>query len=825
NSDMTLVAHYEIQDFIAVFDASSVNTYAYESTANYPFPADLAWDAERNATAQVVRLSDGTKLWTKDSGTPVVRNRESVVLAGINGLYQNGFDTRQIAFQYAFSTKKFTSATFTADMAAKNMANKNWKVQASTDGTTFTDLVSEGTSWAMTANVVQPISFALPAELMQKDLVTLRFVGVGDELLSSAYTVEGKWLDVDYYTHSESGIGNVYITGEAEVEEDPDAPVVTSTIPVDGDTGVSATGNITISYNERIEAGPVNTAATLNGETITPTWNSRSVNFQYVGLDYGKTYTFTMPAGYVQDKSGNTAEGVTLTFTVMDRHKPEARTFNAIVDASLDADKIEATADMPAQYKKIQDAINDAPSANEKPYLIYIKEGYYSDPNQTFADSYGFIMKDGTKVTIEGGKSQYDDCKIINVNKPNIHLIGQAVDKVTIASDRLDGQLGDGSRPWYHINAGATLEVQANGTDFYMENVTLDNENWTKLKLAGPQALAANVSADRAAFNNCNIRSYQDTYYNGGDFNRTFIHKSTIEGAVDFIYGSSDVWFEGCRLNINRDKGGYIVAPNHSQNVRWGYVFNNTVITTDYASDPAKWQVYLGRPWHNSPKTVFLHTQMELTPYAGYWYETMGGLPVLWAVYDIWDKNGNKLSEESIDTYYYIEDGQKITGKAKNYLTAEEVAEYTVTNVMAGDKTISATGYWNPLPIVEKTATPDVSANGNVASWEADEYAICYVVTVNGKAVAFPTEPIYTGKDGDVVTVQSVNEYGALSDVSEPVTLSSSTGISSHNADASDTWKLSDTIYNLSGQKVSANYRGLVIKGGKKVIVKVGSIN
>jgi hypothetical protein len=34
---MELVANYEVQDFIAVFDASSNQSYAYATTAGYPF--------------------------------------------------------------------------------------------------------------------------------------------------------------------------------------------------------------------------------------------------------------------------------------------------------------------------------------------------------------------------------------------------------------------------------------------------------------------------------------------------------------------------------------------------------------------------------------------------------------------------------------------------------------------------------------------------------------------------------------------------------------------------------------------------------------------
>ena len=795
NSDMELVAHYEVQDFVAVFDASKVQSYAYTTTAVYPFAADVTWDEQRHATAAVVKVGDGSLAYTKDGGTPVVRNREGVVLSGINGLYQNGYRTTDIAFQYQFSTKGFTDVRMEGVMAAKNMASKNWKALYSTDGVNFTQI--DGAQWEMTANVSHDVSISLPAAANGQEQVYVRITGDGDDMLSTAYPFDQQFDGLDYCSHSESGVGNLYVLGTAEVEADNEAPVVTGTLPANQATGISATGRITISYNERIQNAGSNEPATLNGEPLSPQWSSRSVSFDYFNLTYGETYTFQLPDGYVEDRSGNKGGAVTLVFTVMERQQPVARTFDAIVDGSLTVD-VAATDVLPAQYRRIQDAIDAVPTSNDRPWLIFIKEGYYNDPNTSFNGGYGFRYtnpsdaNDNTTEQISGGQTQYDECRLIHVNKPNIHLIGQATDKVTIAGDRLDGACADRTRPWYHVNAGATMEIQAGAKDFYMENVTVDNENWTKKQMAGPQALAMNISADRTVINNCNVRSYQDTYYSSGTHNRQLWHKSTIEGAVDFIYGDGDVYFESCRLNINREKGGYIVAPSHvAANTRWGYVFNNTTITTDYAGDPSTYQIYFGRPWHNQPITVFLHTQCEVGTYDGYWYETMGGLPALWAVYDIWDKNGNKMSETSRSEYWMWNEGktEKITGMAKNFLTDEEAATYTIANVFAGDKTSNAeTGVWNPLPIIEKTAAPVPVAGDGEVSWEAVPYAICYVVTVNGKVVAFPTaNSIQNLKTGDVVTVQAVNEHGALSDMSQSVTVSTATGITTLNVDCNAT--------------------------------------
>ena len=399
------------------------------------------------------------------------------------------------------------------------------------------------------------------------------------------------------------------------------------------------------------------------------------------------------------------------------------------------------------------------------------------------------------------------------MNKPNIHLIGQGADVVTIATDRLDGGCNDPSRVWYHVDAGAALEVQPQATDFFMQGVTIDNENWTLKHMEGPQALCMNITSDRAVFDEVRARSYQDTYKSNGTYNRQFFHNSVIEGGVDFIYGSGDVWFENCTLDINRKSGGYIVAPNHPAATRWGYVFNNTTITTSYSTIPEDYQVYLGRPWHETPVTVFLHTKMEVKPYDGYWYPTMGGIPRLWAVYDIFDRNGYAMSEYSIEDYYYTDNGQTITGKAKNYLTDDEAATYTIANAMAGDGSNSSSGVWNPLEVVEKTAIPVLSTSDTKVKWQADEYAICYVVTVNGHVEAFTTTPEYTAKAGDKVTVQSVNVHGALSESSQPTEIA--TGI--HTID--NTSHADQPTYNLMGMPVNdMKHGGVYIRNGKKLI-------
>jgi hypothetical protein len=81
------------------------------------------------------------------------------------------------------------------------------------------------------------------------------------------------------------------------------------------------------------------------------------------------------------------------------------------------------------------------------------------------------------------------------------------------------------------------------------------------------------------------------------------------------------------------------------------------------------------------------------------------------------------------------------------------------------------------------------------------------VVTVNGKPIAFPTEPkIENLHAGDVVTVQAVSENGALSDMSQPVTITTATGIN-----AVGQFSAPSAIYTLGGHRLSAMKHGLNI--------------
>ena len=585
-----------------------------------------------------------------------------------------------------------------------------------------------------------PKEFALPADANDQERVHIRWMpDRSSEKVGVASDYDG------------TSIAEIFVLADAGALADEHATLVSSN-PTEGATGITRNGSIILNFDKKIKAGTG--SATLNGETLVPIISGKSAIFKYGGLDYNTKYTFVMPENVLTSRSGNAVGKMEITFTTMERQQPEARLYDAVVAQDGSGD-----------YVTLQAAIDNAPEGRGTPYLIFVKNGRY--------------------------KEHID----IPALKTFLHIIGQDRDKTVIYDDRLCG--GDNA---YSVDPGATVVVKA--ADTFFENITLENSHGHE-KQAGPQALALNTQADRIALNNVALLSYQDTWItSSSQKNRHYIKNSLIEGAVDFIYNGGDVYLDGDTLEINRTSGGYIVAPRHTADTKWGYVFMNNIIRPGKDFNTGNTlnvtDVWLGRPWHDSPKTVFINTQTFVPIPAKGWYNTMGGLPELWADYNTVDADGNPLDLSQRESYYYYIDrstGNKVEKfNVKNYLTDEEAAQYTLKNVMGGGDN------WQPNLMCEPCDKPVVKSDGKKLVWEPVPYAICYVVTKEGIVVGFTTETSFDGyAEGETWQVQAVNEYGGLSAKAD--VNSSATNISESSSPAKSGI---DAVYSISGTRMSA---------------------
>ena len=583
--------------------------------------------------------------------------------------------------------------------------------------------------------------FDLPADAAGVDRLFIRFMPDYDSPMTGVESA-----------NDGTAIADIFVLADATGAVNEVATLVSSN-PTDKATGVSRNGAVILNFDNKVKAGEGR--ATLNGEEIAPIISGKSAIFKYSGLAYNTAYTFQMPEGVLVSRSGKPVAATALSFTTMERQQPEAKLYDAVVAQDGSGD-----------YKTLQEAIDKAPAGRAKPWLIFVKNGRYNEHID------------------------------IPATKTHLHIIGQQRDKTVIYDNRLCG--GDNA---YSVDPGATVVVK--GTDTFFENITLEN-SYGYEKLAGPQALALNTVADRVCMNNVALLSYQDTWITSSSSTaRHYIKNSLIEGAVDFIYNNGDVYLDGDTIQINRPSGGYIVAPRHTADTKWGYVFQNNVIRPRKGIDVT--DVWLGRPWHDQPKTVFINTQTFINIPAKGWYNTMGGLPVLWAEYNTVDKNGNPVDLSQRETYYYYWIDKNAGTKAevfnvKNTLTADEAAQYTIKNVCGGNDN------WQPDLMCEACDAPVVKGEGNQLTWQAVPYAICYVITKNGEVVGFTKETSFDSyTEGDTWQVQAVNENGGLSAYG---TANATTSISHQPSAISHQ---PSALYTLDGRHADSSTKGLLI--------------
>ena len=388
-------------------------------------------------------------------------------------------------------------------MCAKNAATKQYKALISVDGGDFTELQE---AWDVTANAMNPIVLQLPAEAIGKDLVVIRITGVGDELYTTNYPFDKTFDGLRYSDHSESGVGNVYVLGEAEVVADEQAPQVTATVPAHNATGVSATGKITISFDEKIEAGSSNGVATLNNQPLTPVWSNRSVSFDYTGLDYLTEYTFQMPANFVQDKSGNQyAEAVVITFTTMNRPTVTKAMYDFIVP----------------DMGTIDEALAAANSRQDKTtrYRVFIKNS--EEP---------YVFHPAGKVT--GGDGKEYDNPTSQLTAANTSFIGESMEGVVLTNVTPGATWNNGfgdACPLEGIGKGDVLQIK--GENSYFQNLTIK----TSMGDAHGRDIAVQDQSNKTIFKDACLWGYQDTYVSNNQHGKFYFEGGVVSKFFLFI--------------------------------------------------------------------------------------------------------------------------------------------------------------------------------------------------------------------------------------------------------------------------------------------------
>lgn len=188
----------------------------------------------------------------------------------------------------------------------------------------------------------------------------------------------------------------------------------------------------------------------------------------------------------------------------------------------------------------------------------------------------------------------YTERIYVQRERGHIHVIGEDAATTLITFALHANVPGPDGQP---IGTFRTPTVQIDGDGMIWENLTLANS-------AGPvgQALALRADGDRLTFRHCRFLGWQDTILvNRG---RHLFEDCYIEGHVDFIFGAATAYFNRCHIHVLRD--GYITAASTPKDQPHGFVFADCKITGEPGA-----KTYLGRPWRDFAKTIFLRTEMS----------------------------------------------------------------------------------------------------------------------------------------------------------------------------------------------------------------------
>ncbi len=211
--------------------------------------------------------------------------------------------------------------------------------------------------------------------------------------------------------------------------------------------------------------------------------------------------------------------------------------------------------------------------------------------------------------------------------------------KVTIAKPDVELR-GTGKMPgdviivWgdSHSTVGGTIKsatLTVSGDDFRAENLTVQNDfRWQSNE--GSQAVALAVTGDRAAFHRVRLLGAQDTLYAGSrkcaaepcPVSRQYFRDCYIEGHVDFIFGDANAFFERCEIHALAHPEIMLTAHSRTASDQHkAYVFDHCRITAAAGAGT----IYLGRPWRDYARVIFMNTRMDARVHPAGWREWTPG--------------------------------------------------------------------------------------------------------------------------------------------------------------------------------------------------------
>ncbi|MED6121648.1 hypothetical protein PIB30_032189 [Stylosanthes scabra] len=293
-----------------------------------------------------------------------------------------------------------------------------------------------------------------------------------------------------------------------------------------------------------------------------------------------------------------------------------------------------------------------------------INEAIAASPNNSAASDGYFIVfiKEGV----------YEEYVSIAKNKKHLMLVGDGINHTIITGDH---NVVDG----FTTFNSATFSVVGEG--FVAVNITFRNT-------AGPskhQAVALRSGADLSAFYMCSFEGYQDTLYTHSM--RQFYSDCDIYGTVDFIFGNAAVVFQNCnifpRLPMTGQFNTITAQGRTNPNQNTGMSIHNATVrpADDLAPLVGAVKTYLGRPWKQYSRTVFMESFLDGFVDPAGWHDWSGSF--------------------ALNTLYYAEHNNSGRGSSTlgrvlwpgyHVIGPTDAANFTVSNFLRGEIWLPQTG-------------------------------------------------------------------------------------------------------------------------------------
>ena len=480
---------------------------------------------------------------------------------------------------------------------------------------------------------------------------------------------------------------------------------------------------------------------TMKDATITSTENNvtctaKSDNelvFKYWDAPQGGTVTFDITPEsktFTDIYTKTCQEPITIKLHIMDKaeyyhhHK-----FDFVVGKDGNIDEAIKAANGEAEGKPYNNN-----KINGHRYYIFVPDGEYKlTGNGTISFvGEGPVDETGTKRPDMNGKNNGQT----HIRKPNISIIGQSKDNTIIRNHPIvEG-----------ISYTATLYVEKNNTDFYAEDLTLENEFDYWGTMAGQSSSSGAGRADvfydrgnRSIMKNVALKSYQDTYYsnNASPDYRGYFENCDFYGVVDYICGNGNIWFEKCNLILRDRKSNNIAAPSTEIDQEWGYVFNECSIKpeSDNMTKFTDKDWTLARAWNNSPACTYLNTKMYTQPQSYGWGRSMeSNLMLRFHEYKSIDGADNMLSLVTRSLAACV----PAAGSDDVILSDEQASGYTLRNVVGGTDGFepkelcmqidAASGAEADYDENHEVWNDDIVLDDDILQWNKHTTALCYVV-------------------------------------------------------------------------------------------------